>query len=44
MNLMTTIYFRNNQRRHLVDFLEKYPHISYVTGCLECKFQNFTFK
>ena len=36
---MTTVYFTNNQKRQVVDFLKKYACIIYVSNCLECEFQ-----
>ena len=36
---MTTVYFTNNQKRQVVDFLKKYACIIYVNNCLECEFQ-----
>ena len=42
INLMTTIYFSNHQKRQLVDFLKKYPCIIYVKNCLEYEFQKFS--
>ena len=41
INLLTTIYFTNHQKRQLVDFLKKYPCIIYVKNCHEQEFQKF---
>ena len=39
INLMTTIYLTNHQKRQLVDFLRQCPRIIYVKNCLECEIQ-----
>ena len=44
INIMTTIYFTNHQKRQLVDFLKKYPCIIYVKNCHECEFQKFALE
>ena len=44
INLMTTIYFTNHQKRQLVDFLKKYPCIIYVKYCRECEFAKFALE
>ena len=44
INLMTTIYFTNHQKRQLVDFLKKSPCIIYVTYCRECEFPKFALE
>ena len=41
---MTTVYFTNNQKRLIVDFLKKYACIIYVNNCLECDFQKFVLE
>ena len=44
INIITTIYFTNHQKRQLVDFLKKYPCIIYVKNCHECEFQKFALE
>ena len=44
INLMSTIYFTNYQKRQLVDFLKKYPYIFYVKNCLERESQEFALE
>ena len=41
---MTTIYFPNQEKRKLVDFLKKYPCIIYVQICFECEFLKFALE
>ena len=44
INLMTTIYFTNYQKRQLIDFLKKYLCIIYVKNCHECELQKFALE
>ena len=37
INLMTTIYFTNHQKRQLANLLKKYPGIIYVKKYPECE-------
>ena len=38
------LYFTNHQKRQLVEFLKKYPCLTCVTNCFECKIQKFKLK
>ena len=44
INLMTTIYLTNHQKRQLVDFLRQCPRIIYAKNCLECECQTFSLE
>ena len=44
INLITTIYFTNHQKRQFVNFLKKYPCILYVKNYLGCKFKKFALE
>ena len=44
INLMTTIYLTNHQKRQLVDFLRQCPRIIYVKNCFECECQTFSLE
>ena len=41
INLMTSIYFTNHEKRQLVDFLKKYSCIIYVKSYLKREFKKF---
>ena len=40
INLMTTIYFTNYQKRQLIDYLKKYPCIIHVKNALNVNFKS----
>ena len=44
INLMTPIYFTIYRKRHLVDFLKKYPWIIYMKSYLKCEFRKFALE
>ena len=44
INLKMTINITNDLKRQFVDFLKKYPCITYVTNYLAFKLQKFTLK